>query len=304
MNIGVVGLGAMGRVMAQRLSAAGHVVQAFDIDPEAVSRLNDDGIRASRSPRAVAAECELIISIIWDDDALDEVVFGDQGVLSEPAFSGCLVDLSTTSVDIARRIGAAFETRGACFLDGAVIGGGVPAAVAGLSPIVIAGSEDVYDRYHAVLSTLGRCDHVGPQGAAKIVKVINNHLVGVMSAANAETLSLGMSAGLPIETLFEGLRGGGASSTVFESYIGRYLAEGRYGEGLISHDLMHKDITLARRLADSLGHPAPFAGLAQQFYVACGQLLGGRAAFPTSLEYFRRLAEARPDESAIIAPAN
>ena len=150
---------------------------------------------------------------------------------------------------------------------------------------------------------LGKCDHVGGQGAAKVVKLINNHLVGVMSAANAETLSLGLSAGLTIGALFDVLRSGEATSTVLESYIGRYLAEGRYGEGLIGHDLMHKDISLACQLADSVGRPVPFAGLAQQFYVACGQLLGGQAPFPTSLQYFRRVAETGMD-AAPATPAN
>lgn len=304
MNVGMIGLGAMGRAMARRLIAAGHKIHAFDIDPNAILSIESDHILPKDTPRAVAAGCDLIISIIWDDAALEETVFGESGILSEPGFSGCLVDLSTTSVEIARRVGAAFDDRGIRFLDGAVIGGGVPAAAAGRSPIVIAGDISTFQRVRPVLAELGECDHVGPQGAAKIVKVINNHIVGVMTAANAETLSLGVSSGLPVDTLFKVLSRGEASSIVLESYIGRYLAEGRYGEGLIGHDLMHKDITLACQLADSVGHPAPFATLAQQFYVACGQLLGGRAPFPTSFEYFRHLAEARLEPQAGVAPGN
>lgn len=298
MKIGMIGLGAMGSVMARRLAAAGHCMHVFDIVPEAVERLRHENVLPATSPRAMAGECELILSLIWDDAALEQTVFGPDGILAEPGFAGCFIDLSTTSVEIARRVGEAFDRRGACFLDGAVIGGGVPAASAGRSPIVIAGDPAAFSRHLPVLDILGQCDHVGEQGAAKIVKVINNHIVGVMTGANAETLSIGMSAGLEIDALFAVLRHGLASSTVLESYIGRYLAEGRYGDGLIGHDLMHKDITLARELAESVHHPAPFATLAQQFYIACGQLLGGQASFPTSLEYFRHLAEAGPQRGA------
>lgn len=293
MNVGIIGLGGLGRAMCARLLAAGHTVAAYDINPAAVDAVARNGAKAGSSPAAVAACSELVISVIWDDVALEAVVFGDEGLLSGP-FSGCFVDLSTTSVDVACRVGLVFDDRGAVFLDGAVIGGGVPAANAGESPIVIAGDEAAYERYRHVLECLGRVDHVGAQGSAKVVKVINNHLVAIVSAANAEALSLGLSDGVSVDVMFDVIRDSAATSTVFESYIGRYLAEGRYGEGLIGHDLMHKDITLACRLADALDCPAPMAGIAQQIYVACGQILGGHAPFPTSFDYFRHLADVRP----------
>jgi 3-hydroxyisobutyrate dehydrogenase-like beta-hydroxyacid dehydrogenase len=291
MKVGIIGLGAMGRAMAVRLASMGEEVHAFDIDPDAVERLGDEPVRCESSPRAVAQKCELVVSVVWDDTALRQVVLGPEGVLSASDFAGCLVDLSTTSVDIAETIGEAFAPGKGDFLDGAVIGGGVPAAVAGESPIIIAGDAAVCQRYLPILQKLGRCDYVGPQGTAKIVKVINNHLVGVISAANSEALSLGISSGINAATLFEVLREGNASSFALESYFGRYLTEGRYGEGLIGHDLMHKDVSLACQLAESLDRPAPFAGVAQQFYIACAQALGGLAPFPSSFDYLRRLAE-------------
>lgn len=290
MTVGIIGLGALGRAMAMRLVSTGEEVRAFDIDPEAIARLGTDKVAFEPDPRRLADRCGVLVSVVWDDAALRQVVFAPDGVLASESFAGCLVDLSTTSVEVAIEVGAAFAGRKGAFLDGAVIGGGVPAAVAGESPIVVAGDGVWYERAAPVLNRLGRCEFVGPLGSAKIVKIINNHLVGVLSAANSEAMSLGKSSGIEPSILFEVLRKTRASSFPLESYFGRYVREGRYGDGLIGHDLMHKDVSLAVDLAESLNCPAPFAGIAQQFYLACSQGMGGRAPFPSSFDHLRRLA--------------
>ena len=295
MTVGMIGLGALGRAMAERLVATGEEVRAFDIDPQAMDRLETNLIAFEPDPRSLADRCDVLLSVVWDDAALRQVVFGPDGVLASDSFAGCLIDLSTTSVAAAIAVGEAFDGREGAFLDGAVIGGGVPAAVAGQSPIVVAGDKAWFDRVAPVLSRLGGCEHVGPLGAAKTVKIVNNHLVGVLSAANAEAMSLGKSSGIEPDVLFEVLRKTRASSFPLEAYFGRYLQEGRYGDGLIGHDLMHKDVSLAVDLAETLDCPAPIAGIAQQFYLACSQGMGGRAPFPSSFDYLRRLAgDARP----------
>lgn len=296
MKIGIVGLGAMGKPMAGNLAAAGDTVLAYDIDAAAIIEVTSDTIRPAADVAEVARHCELIVVMVWDDAALREVVFGPRGVLAVGSFEGCVVDLSTTSVAVAREIGAALAQRGARFLDGAVIGGGVPAAKAGNSPIVLSGPRAAFDAYHSALARLGSCDYVGAQGAAKIVKILNNLLVGVVTAANAEALSLGVAAGLELPVMVEALSQGPASSTVLKSYMGRYVAEGRYGEGLIGHALMAKDLSLACQLAREVSAPAPFAQLGRQMYVAFGQALGADRPFPTAYDHFRRSfpSDARP----------
>ena len=195
MIIGAVGIGAMGTPMARNLVADGDRVLVYDIDRAKAEAIAGNAITLADSVAAMAAECELIVTMVSDDAALGDVVFGPAGVLREPDFKGCLADLSTTSVDLALDVGAALAAAGATFIDGGVIGGGVPAARAGTSPIVLAGDKTLVERLMPVFERLGECDYVGVQGNAKVVKIINNLLVGVITAANAEALSLGLEAG-------------------------------------------------------------------------------------------------------------
>lgn len=293
MKIGVVGLGSMGKPMARNLAVGGDTVLAYDIDPRAIEAVACESIRGAASAADIAESCELVLLMVWDDAALREAVMGARGILACRGFRGCVVDLSTTSVRVAREVGAALAARGATFLDAAVIGGGVPAIKAGKSPIVVSGPRAAFDRHASILQRLGTCEFLGAQGAAKAVKIANNLLVGVMTAANAEALSLGLEAGLDLATMVEALRGGPADSTVLQSYLGRYVREGRYGEGLIGHALMAKDVALACALAADAEVTAPFAEITRQAYVAYGRALGDDKPFPTAFDYYRRAAGER-----------
>jgi 3-hydroxyisobutyrate dehydrogenase-like beta-hydroxyacid dehydrogenase len=287
-HVGVIGLGGMGRPMARNLVAAGYAVSGCDISTAAVEAAGRDGVEPARSPAALAARCELILAMVWDDAALREVVFGDEGLLSADGFAGCFVDLSTTSRAIALEIGAALSKRGAVFLDAAVIGGGVAAVKAARSPIVVSGDAQALQRYRGVLERLGTCDYVGALGNAKAVKLINNFLVGAITAANAEALSLASALGLDIRDALAWLRDGTGGSRVLDSYYGGLVEQGRYPEGLIGHKLMAKDLQLAAELAESVDCAAVLPRFSQQMYLAFGRMLGAEAPFPTALDYFQR----------------
>jgi 3-hydroxyisobutyrate dehydrogenase-like beta-hydroxyacid dehydrogenase len=287
MIIGTVGLGAMGAPMTRNLAVAGDTVVCYDIDPAKAGALAGPAISAADSVRRVAEQCELLIVMITDDAALREVVFGESGILSA-SFSGCVVDLSTTSVALARECAPAVAAKGGVYLDGAVIGGGAPAAKAGKSPIVVSGEKAAFDRYSAQLARLGTCDFVGVSGNAKIVKIINNMLVGIITAANAEALSIGMAAGMDLKALVDGLENGSGGSVVLKSYMGRYSREGVYGDGLIGHKLMAKDLSLACELGNATASPVLYAEMARQLYVWSGGALGVDEMFPSVFELFRR----------------
>ena len=295
MRIGVIGLGSMGKPMARNVAADGDCVVAYDLDARAVREIACEDVHGAGSAREVAQRCELVLIMVWDDKALREVVLGRDGILACPAFRGCVVDLGTTSVAVAHEVGEALRGRGARFIDAAVIGGGVRAVKARTSPIVASGQKDDFDRYAHVLRRLGVCDYVGAQGAAKAVKIANNLLVGVMTAANAEALSLGLEAGLDLATMVEGLRDGPADSIVLQSYMGSYVREGRYAEGLIGHGLMAKDVSLACALAEDVSIPAAFAEVTRQAYFGYGRALGDEKQFPTAFDYYRRAAAGRFD---------
>lgn len=286
-RIGVIGLGNMGRPMASNLIRAGYTVVGFDLSAAAVARAADDGVEPAEGPASMATQCDVILIMMRDDEALRGTVFGPDGLLEGKQLRACAIDLSTTSVAVAREVGHAFALRGGVFLDGAVIGGGVAAVKSGTSPIVIAGDRATSDRCLPVLAALGECHYVGAQGNAKVVKVINNFLVGTVTAANAEALALGTAMGLELADLVDWLCKGPGSSRVLETYLRRYVEDGIYAEGLIGHRLMAKDMQVASELAESLEVPALFARLGQQMYLTFGRALGADQPFPTSFDYFR-----------------
>lgn len=290
MKIGTVGLGAMGAPMTRNLAVAGDQVHCYDLDPRKIDAVCGRDIHAAKSVAEIAQTCELIVVMISDDPALREVVFGPRGILAA-TFEGCVVDLSTTSLALARECERAVSGAGGTFLDGAVIGGGAPAAKAGKSPIVVSGRRDVFDKYRDKLARLGTCDFVGACGNAKIVKIINNMLVGIITASNAEALALGLAAGMDLKTLVAGLGNGSGSSVVLKSYMGKYVDEGIYGDGLIGHKLMAKDLTLACELGNMTASPVLYAELARQFYMWSGRALGDDKMFPSIFELFMRDAK-------------
>lgn len=285
--IGVIGLGGMGRPMARRLVAAGHAVCGYDISSDAMKAAVSEGVEPAESPMDLASRCGLAIAMVWDDRALRDVVCGPRGLTRGARVPGCVVDLSTTSVAVARELAQTLAAQGSTFLDGAVIGGGVAAAKAGTSPIVVAGDRGCYERYLPVLRELGSCSYVGTTGSAKAVKILNNLLVGVVTAANGEALSLGVALGLDLRALVGWLRPTLGGSRVLDSYMGRYVEDGVYAEGLIGHRLMAKDMQLAAELAESLDCASVFPRSTQQLYLAFGRRLGPDRPFPSAFEYFR-----------------
>jgi 3-hydroxyisobutyrate dehydrogenase-like beta-hydroxyacid dehydrogenase len=168
--------------------------------------------------------------------------------------------------------------------------------------MVASGDRGEFERLRHVLSPLGHCDYVGPLGSAKTVKIINNFLVGIVTASNAEALSLGEALGLDLAELVGWLRDGPATSRVLESYMGRFVADGRYGDGLIGHPLMAKDLRLAAELAEALGCAMAFPRPGEQVYLDCGRRLGADAPFPSVFEHFRHARAPAPD-AARTAPA-
>jgi 3-hydroxyisobutyrate dehydrogenase len=281
MKVGFVGLGNMGSVMAVRIARAGHDVTGYDIDAARAQRVAGEGVRIASALPELARSCELVLSMVWDDAALR-----DAAAQVLPSLRGVFIDLSTTSVSVVRDIAAGAPAE-ATVLDGSVMGGGVPAAREGRSPMAFGGDREAFERCRAVLEVLGSCDHVGALGAAKAAKIVNNQLVGVMTAANAEVLSLGVAAGLDLPLMVELLGHGPAGTHVMRSYMGNFVAKGRYSDGLIGHKLMAKDLSLACNLAVETGACVPCAETAQQMYFAFGRALGADAAFPSAFEFHR-----------------
>ena len=296
MKIGTIGIGGMGAPMAQNLVQDGDSVLAFDIAPEKVDAITGPGLERAESVTQIAQDCGLIILMTPDDKALRDVMYGDTGILSVVSFTGCVVDLSTTSEILAREIGAAVTARGAGYLDGAVIGGGVNKARKGTSPVIVSGDETLFEKYKPKLERLGSVDYAGEQGNAKIEKICNNLLLGINTVSGAEALSIGEAAGLTLEDMTRWLDDSSGNTAALQGMFGHFVQNGTFPEGIASLKFYDKDMSLGCDLAERNAFPAHFTHLTRQIFATAAQVEGADAPFASILTYYRAMQHAVPED--------
>lgn len=296
MKVGVIGVGAMGSPIAINLARSGNSVFTYDRNP---GRGADPDLKAATTfcpdVASVVRAAELTITMTTDDQALEDVVEQVVAVPQNLRATSIFVDLSATSLQATRRADTILTKAGITFLDAAVYGAGVQGAKEARSPIVISGPRAAYDKIAAVIAPLGTVDYVGELGRAKIVKILNNLLVGAFSVAAGEIVSVGLAGGIPLEKIIESLTAGSGSSYILERYYPSYLRSGSFGLGLIPMTYMIKDLTLACELAQEVGTAATLTELARQIYAAAEKVVGDKP-FPEVFAFYNKLNNVEREE--------
>jgi 2-hydroxy-3-oxopropionate reductase len=292
--LGFIGLGVMGREMAGHLVAAGHRVQVYDVQVDAVAGLVEKGAVAASSVAEAAAGTEAVITMLPDTPQVEEVVLGEGGLLANPPAGRLLIDMSTIAPLATRRLAAALEGAGIAMLDAPVSGGPSGAKAATLS-IMVGGPAEALDRARPILAALGTTIlHVGPSGSGQTVKACNQLVCAMNIQAVCEAFALGRAAGLDLHTLRDALLGGAASSWMLQN-LGPLMLEKDDRAGF-RIDLQLKDLRLAGELAFGLGVPLPGTALATNMYLearAHGE--GGKGNQAMFRVYDRLAAQDRPE---------
>jgi 3-hydroxyisobutyrate dehydrogenase len=218
-----------------------------------------------------------------DDDAMLSVVEDVARTVARRV--RLFIDVSSTSLRATRNADQRLGAIGVTFLDAAVYGAGVAGAKAGTSPIVVSGPRAAFEEIAPAIDALGVVTYVGKLGSAKIVKILNNLLVGAFAAAAAEIIGVGRSAGLSLPLIVDSMKAGSGSSYVLERYYGNYLESGAFGLGLIPISYMVKDLTLACDLAQEVRMPATMTEAARQLYQVARGLIGD-VPFPQIYDLF------------------
>lgn len=270
MRVGLIGLGAMGLPMARHLAAAGHALHVWARRPEALAPLADLAPQVAASPAALAAACEAVISIVTADADVSGLVQGDSGLLQGARPGFVHVDMSTIGPDTARRLAAAYQAKGADFIDAPVSGGAQGAAAATLA-IMVGGETAALERVRPLLACLGtRIVHVGASGAGQVAKACNQMVMVAAIEAVAEALHLAAAAGVDPARVQAALAGGSAASRVLE-VMGERMVRRDFAAGVEAR-LHHKDFGIILRQAFALGVPLPLmAQVAQQLNALMGQ---------------------------------
>ena len=264
-TVGFVGLGTMGREMALNLLKAGFAVCAYDVRKEAIDDLVAQGATGAQSPADAARDADIVISMLPDTPQVEEIVYGEGGLLSALPRGRLLVDMSTISPVAVRRMHADLKAAGVAFLDAPVSGGPVGAKNASLS-IMAGGDKEAFLRAEPYFRAMGTTiTHVGEAGAGQTVKLCNQLVCAINLQAICEALALGRASGVDLDQLRNVLLGGSAASWMLDK-LGPAMIAGDASPGF-RIDLMLKDLRLVQEQALSLSVPLPGTALVTSQYV-------------------------------------
>lgn len=289
MKVGFVGLGAMGQLIVKRLMDAGHTVTGWNRSADKAAPLIAAGMRWADSPRAVAAESEVVFSIVTDGAAVRAVALGSDGVLGGLAQGGIFIDMSTIAPDVSREIATAFAKAGRVMLD-APISGSPVTVTQGNASIMVGGDEEAYERVRDVLLAIGpKVTRIGGQGLACQMKIAVNLLLMVEVIAFGEAVALAEKGGVAREAAVDAILKSVAASPVL-GYRGPFILDGKMPKvPLADVTLQQKDMLLALELGRKLGSPVPLAAAANEMMNACRGLGIDHNDFVTAHEVYRRL---------------
>ncbi len=264
--IGFIGLGIMGRPMARNLLKAGYPLIVHSRSRGPVDEIAKAGAKVGSSPRDVAAQCDVLITMLPNSPDVEQVVLGRDGVI-EGARSGLvLLDMSTISPLVSQKIGTALAEKSVRMLD-APVSGGEKGAVDGALSIMVGGDRAVFDKALPIFQAMGKTiTHLGPLGAGGFTKLANQIIVAVNLTALGEALTLAKKAGLDRELTLQALAGGLAGSKCLDQKKPNYLA-GTYNPGF-KIDLHFKDLGLIMESARALGVPLPATAAVQELFSA------------------------------------
>lgn len=289
MQLGFVGLGAMGELIVPRLMAAGHEVTGWNRSRNKADPLIAQGMRWADTPRAVAQASEIVFSIVTDAKAVRAVALGPDGIVSGIRKSGIYIDMSTIEPDESRAVAQEFKKAGAIMLDGPLSGSPVTVK-AGNASIMIGGDEKAFERVKPVLLAIGpKVTRIGGNGLACQMKIAVNLLLMVEVICFGEAVALAEKGGVDRAVALDAILKSVAASPVL-GYRGPFILEGQMPEvPLADVTLQQKDMLLALNLGRTLGSPVPLAAAANEMMNACRGLGIDANDFVVAHQVYRRL---------------
>lgn len=266
MKVGLIGLGAMGLPIGRRLLGAGHELFVVPhVHRAPAEELAASGAHIATHASDLAGECAVIVTSVPDVPQVQEVLFGDHGLSSAGGRDLLYIDTSTINPTAAREHHGRLAKLGIEALD-APVSGGPARASDGTLTIMVGGSKEAFERGKPILSALGKhIIHVGEPGAGQAVKLVNQLMISIIMIANAEALTLGVKAGVPLETLTEVIGTASGSNYLMQSWLPKTLFAGELGGGF-ALDLLMKDLSASVKWAADMGVPVFGGALALQLY--------------------------------------
>jgi 3-hydroxyisobutyrate dehydrogenase-like beta-hydroxyacid dehydrogenase len=277
MNVAFIGMGAMGSAIARNLMAAGHRLSVYNRTPERARPLVEAGARLAASPADAAREAAAVFTMLADDQAVEAVTFGADGLLGALDEAAVHVSMSTISVALCERLAATHRDAGRGFVAAPVLGRPAAAAQAKLF-VAAAGEASAMTRVMPLLEVLSQRVTVVAESPAQasVLKLIANFLISTVIESVGEAHALARKSGLDSHAMLEFLTGAIFNAPVYKTY-GPLIVDGKFEPPGFALPLGQKDNRLVLQAAEALNVAMPFAAVVRErFLVARSQGWDGR----------------------------
>jgi 2-hydroxy-3-oxopropionate reductase len=263
-RIGFIGLGLMGKPMCLNLLSAGAELCVFNRSAAAIDEIKNAQVTVMSDPAAVAAEVDLVILMLADTPAVEQVLFAERGVAQGIHANSLIVDMGTTATLATREFAHRLAEKAARYIDAPVSGGQIGAKEATLS--IMAGGEAAdINAVMPVFEAMGRLvTHVGPVSSGQVTKAVNQVIVGLTIGAVSEALAVAKKAGVDLKKAQQALMGGHASSRILQEHGTRMINQTFEPGGKVMTQA--KDMQQALDLAAELGVELPATALNLTLY--------------------------------------
>ncbi len=265
-KIGFIGLGIMGKPMALNLMKAGFELVVYNRTKSKMNALIEQGAVGADSPKEVAENSDIIITIVSDTPDVEDVILGEQGVIHGAKAGSVVIDMSTISPSATKEMAAKLKEKNVDMLD-APVSGGDTGAINGTLAIMVGGDKEVLDRCMPVFNAMGKTiTHTGTNGMGQVVKLCNQILVSVTNMAVSEAVLFAQKSGVDPHTMIEATKGGAAGSWQLAN-LGPKMVDEDFAPGFMI-DLQQKDLRLVLEAASQLNLPLLALSYVHQMYTS------------------------------------
>ena len=262
-RIGLIGLGIMGKPMANNLLQANHNLGLYARNPKSLRSFSANNIEIYNSPAELAEHCDITITIVSDSPDVENIITGNDGIIYGAKPKHLVIDMSTISPEVTRSLAHQLAAKDIDMLD-APVSGGEQGAINGTLSIMVGGKTDVFNYAYPVLQVLGKnIVHIGDHGAGQVSKACNQILAAQTVAAVGEAFLLAKSSGVDPNKVRDALLGGFANSKVLELH-GKRILDNNYKPGFKA-ELHFKDIGIALKSAQENNISIPGTEMVEKY---------------------------------------
>ena len=266
MKIGFIGLGIMGKPMSKNLLKAGYDLVVCDLNTSAVEEVVVAGATKAESPKEVAEQTDIIITMLPNSPQVKQVVLGEGGIIEGARAGSIVIDMSSIAPLVSRDVAKQLAGKGVEMLD-APVSGGEPKAIDGTLSVMVGGKQEVFDKCYDIMNAMaGSLVLTGSIGAGNITKLANQIIVALNIAAMSEALVLATKAGVEPELVYQAIRGGLAGSTVLDAKAPLVL-DRKFDPGF-RINLHIKDLSNVLETSHEIGVPLPMTAAVMEMMQA------------------------------------